>query len=71
VLIRAANVRRDNFENDAVLDLFAAGGIFHFWEIDRFNFNFTRLDVRHTTILRHDNLRQRVLNSNAFIGMRI
>jgi len=53
VLIGAADVGGDDFEEDAVLDFLFAGGIEKFGEVDGLDFYFTRFDVSDAAIGSH------------------
>ena len=53
VLVGAADVGGDDFEDDAVVDLFA-GGILHLGEVDGLNFNFVLSEEYYAAIFCHD-----------------
>src|SRR5262249_5901095 len=54
VLIRTADVGRDDLEKDAVLDFLLVGGIPKLWEVDRLNLDDAGFHVCHATIVCHD-----------------
>ncbi len=54
VLVRAADVRGDDLEDDAVFDLLLAGGIEEFGKIDGLDFDLAGLDVSDAAIGCHD-----------------
>ena len=54
VLVGAADVGRDDLEQNAVLDLLFARRIVQLRKIDRFNFDYARLDIGDSTIRCHD-----------------
>ncbi|MDT4879790.1 hypothetical protein FQZ97_1154970 [compost metagenome] len=52
VLVRAADVGGDDFQDDPVLDLLAAR-VLHFGVVDLLDFDLARTEINDTTITRH------------------
>jgi hypothetical protein len=52
VLVGAADICRDDLQDDGVVDLFA-GGILHFGEVDGLNFNLVLSEKNYSSVFSH------------------